>query len=240
MSQETRIIPQEVPRKFYAQHLKPYEFLRNNSAAGKKILEVGCGDGYGCAYLACAADKVVGLDYEKDVVSAAQAKYKAPNLSFVCMDAARLQFEDGAFDVVCSFQVIEHILEDRLPRYLSEIKRVLKTGGKFYLSTLNLEHAMKPHAAYKKNPAHRKEFNARELKDLLSGVFPGFKIYGLNLSLKHCFYQRLKKTGILRFLPAGVNPVSRFYDRITTADFVITADALRKASDFICVCTKGY
>ena len=47
---ETRIIPEETDRKFFFQHLKPYEFMRSR-VAGKDVLEVGCGDGYGTDYL---------------------------------------------------------------------------------------------------------------------------------------------------------------------------------------------
>ncbi len=234
---ETRIIPAEVPPKFYAEHLKPYELVLNE-AAGKRILEVGCGDGYGSFYLAKIAREVIGIDYEDSVILQARDKYKKPNLSFMYMDAIKLQFEDGAFDIACSFQVIEHIPEDKLSEYLLEIKRVLKASGKFYLSTLNLEHSVKSPLTYKKNPAHCKEFTLPEFKGLLSGMFSDVGIYGLHLTAKHYFFLRMKKSGIFNFLPKSINPVTGFYDRVTTDDFIITSDNLRKAIDFICICKK--
>lgn len=234
---ETRLIPEETNLKFYVEHLKPYEFLRKN-VKGKSVLEIGCGDGYGAVYLAEIAASIIGIDYEEDTVLKAQNKYRAPNLSFVCMDATELKFEDNSFDAVCSFQVIEHIPEDKLLSYLLEIKRVLKENGEFCLSTLNLDHNMKSPLTYEKQPAHCKEFTLSELKDLLSQVFSDIKIYGLRLSLKHRFFLRLKRLGIFNFLPDSINPVSRFYNHITTDDFEITADNLRKASDFVCICTK--
>lgn len=234
---ETRIIPKETPPKFYAEHLKPYEFVKIN-AKGKRILEVGCGDGYGSAYLSEVASEVIGTDYEKDVILTAQNKYRAPNLSFLCMEANNLRFEDSLFDIVCSFQVIEHIPEEKILHYLSEVKRVLKDEGEFCLSTLNLEHTMKSPLTYKKNPAHCKEFRLIELRDLLSQLFPDIEISGLHLTLKHRFYQRLKKSGIFNFLPNTMNPVSRFYNKVTTKDFLITRNNLKEAIDFICVCKK--
>lgn len=236
--QETRIIPEETNVKFYMEHLKPYEFLIKN-AQGKSILDIGCGDGYGDAYLTKVASKVIGIDYEEEVISKARNKYKMPNLSFMSMDATKLKFEASAFDLVCSFQVIEHIPEDMLVTYLSEIKRVLKEGGEFYLSTLNLEHVMKSPLTYKKQPAHCKEFKLGELSDLLSKVFPKVEIYGLALTSKHRFYLRLKKSGIFNLLPDSINPVKKFYNSVTTNDFKITSDNLRKAIDFICVCRKN-
>ncbi|MEK6568342.1 MAG: class I SAM-dependent methyltransferase [Candidatus Omnitrophota bacterium] len=234
---ETRIIPEEVAPKFFAEHFKVYEFLKAK-AAGKTVLEVGCGDGYGAAYLADTASEVTAVDYDDGVIAAARAKYSRANLKFISMEAGALCFEDNSFDIVCSFQVIEHIPEAAIGRYLSEIKRVLGPQGYFYLSTLNLEHAVKSPKTYKKNPAHCKEFVLTELQVLLSSEFPRVKIYGLFLTLKHHFYQRLKKIGLFNFLPLCLNPVNRFYGAITTADFKVTANNLRRAISFICVCGK--
>ena len=226
---ETRIIPEEVSPKFFAEHLKAYEFLKDE-ARGKKVLEVGCGDGYGAAYLADVASEVTAIDYDQEVVARALAKYGRANLKFLPMEAGALRFEDNSFDVVCSFQVIEHISEAAIGRYLSEIKRVLRPRGSFYLSTLNLEHAVKSPKTYKKNPAHCKEFVLTELNDLLLSEFASVEIYGLHLTPKHRFYQRLKKIGL---------PVKRFYDSITTADFKVTSGNLRRCVSFICVCHKS-
>src|SRR3989338_731977 len=226
---ETRIIPEGVPPKFFAEHLKVYEFLKGE-AKGKNVLEVGCGDGYGADYLAAAGFEVTAFDYDDAVIAAARAKYGRPNLKFLPMEAGALRFEEGSFGIVCSFQVIEHIPQAGIPRYLSEIKRVLRPEGAFYLSTLNLEHAMKDSPmTYKKNPAHCKEFILEELRRLLLSQFPKVEIYGLHLTPRHRFYQRLKKIGL---------PVTGFYSSITTADFEVTASNLRKAVSFICVCNK--
>lgn len=226
---ETRIIPEAVSPKFFAEHLKAYEFIKD-SAKGKKVLEVGCGDGYGAAYLARVASEVTAVDYDQGVVAAALAKYGRANLKFLPMDAGALRFEDNSFDIVCSFQVIEHIPEAAIGRYLSEINRVLRPQGAFYLSTLNLEQAVKSPKTYEKNPAHCKEFVLAELKGLLLSEFASVEIYGLHLTPKHRFYQRLKKIGL---------PVKRFYESITTADFQVTSGNLRRCVSFICVCRKS-
>lgn len=234
---ESRMIPEETNPKFFAQELKAYEFTRN-AAKDKMILDIGCGDGYGPDYLARVASRVTGIDYEEDIILKAQRKYILPNLKFLCMEAANLDFRDNSFDIICSFQVIEHIPENNLEQYLSEIKRVLKPEGVFYLSTLNLENNIKSPLTYEKNPAHRKEFILLELRDLLSKAFAKIEIYGLHPTLKHRFYLRLKKIGIFNFLPERLNPVTRFYSKVKTSDFIVTKDNLRKAIDFICICYK--
>lgn len=235
---ESRIIPEETGRNLYMQHLKAYEFLGRH-APGKQILEVGCGDGYGSAFLAKSARSIIAVDYEKEVVFAAQNKYKADNLEYRCMDATNLEFGENEFDLVCSFQVIEHIPQERLLTYLTELSRVLKPEGELYLSTLNLEKVMKNPHTYKKNPAHCKEFSINELKNILSKVFNEYIIYGLHPSLRHHFYLILKKSGIFKSLPLFLNPVDKFYHNLKTDDFRLSRSNLNKATDFVCVCKKN-
>lgn len=234
---ESRIIPEEVPVRFYAQQLKAYEHIKKD-VVGKKVLDVGCGDGYGSAYLAEAATGVTGIDYDESIILKATNKYKVPNLNFKYMSATELEFENNSFDVVCSFQVIEHISEEKLQKYLSEIKRVLTSNGKFYVTTLNLNHNMKSPLNYLKNPAHCKEFRLWEFQELLCSVFPDVEILGIHLTTKHRFFQRLKKSGVFRFIPQFLNPVDKFYDRVTVKDFKVTKYSLKKAFDFIGICRQ--
>ncbi len=240
MKVETRIVPQEVPPRFLAQHLKPYETIKG-MVENKRVLDIGSGDGYGTFYLAKFAGVAVGVDYDGPTITTAQAKYSLSNLTFIEMDALHLRFDDAVFDVVCSFQNIEHIPEDNLAGYLSEIKRVLVPGGRLVLTTLNLDQARKKNARrpYEKNPAHCKEFTLEELTALVGKYFSLEEKYGLFQTTRHNFFHRLKKSGIFNRLPAAVNPVSRFYQGVTTADFVFRTADLEKASDFLLIGRKG-
>lgn len=233
------LIPEDTDSKFYIQHLYPYHLAYGN-AKDKIILEVGFGDGYGSFYLAEVARMVIGIDCEEENVKNAQNKYKRNNLDFEMMQAINLGFKDETFDIVFSSQVIEHIKEDKLMNYLLEIYRVLKTSGILYLVTLNKEVAMKPGQFYKKNPYHEKEFNEVELRELLLKVFPKVDMYGLHPAAKHIFFKRLKKIGIFKNLPEAINPVERFYKNIKLSDFVASKQNLKKALDFIAICSKGF
>lgn len=235
---ETRIAPDKVERGFYLQHLSVYAFVKDN-ISDKLVLDLGCGDGYGAAFLAEKARFVYGVDYDPEVILCAQEKYKADNLRYLAMDALKLEFKAQEFDAVCSFQVIEHIPEESIPAYLNELKRVLKHKGILYLSTLNLDKMMKSPKTYKKNPAHCKEFRLEELQELLGRVFKEVEIYGLHLSPRHYFYLRLKKSGIFNFLPDNLNPVRKFYKAIEINDFRLTKAKLKDATDFICVCKNS-
>ena len=231
------IVPENTPPKFYIQHLYPYYLVRQK-AADMTILDIGFGDGYGSFYLAGAANKVIGIDMEEDNVKMAREKYRANNLSFRFCDATNMDFPDEAFDIVCSFQVIEHIKENLLLKYLSEVRRVLKPTGVFYISTLNREVSMKPGQPYNKNPYHEKEFDMVELDNLLHKVFVRVQMYGLSLTNKHRFFQRLKKIGICNIFPPFFNPVKKFYDNISCDDFIILKDKIEAAFDFIAICKK--
>lgn len=227
------LIPEEVSAEFYAQHLSAYAFTAPR-VKELKMLEVGFGDGYGSAYLARTAAQVHAADVVEGNVPRAQKKYRRPNLSFLHFDGLHLPFPDGEFDAAGSFQVIEHVPEPHLVQWLAEIRRVLKPGGTFYVSTLNLEHAQKPGKPYQKLIYHEKEFTAADLKDLLQQVFPRVEMYGLHPSPKHQLFKRLKKWGLRKWLPGPLNVVDRFYARMTPADFVVRGAS--SSLDLIAVC----
>ncbi len=238
--QECRVVPEETNARFFAQQLKAYEFVIKY-AARKIVLDIGCGDGYGAAYLSKVAKEVIAVDYEEEIVHKAQKKYVIQNVKYLSMDATNLTFDNSTFDIVTSFQVIEHIFEDRISDYLLGIKRVLKDEGEFYCTTLNLKHDMKSPLTYQKAPAHTKEYTFEEFKTLLEKYFSSVKIYELHLTLKHAFYLMLKKSGTLNFLPDSMNPVKRFYDNVTVKDFIVTPKRARnpkKAIDFYAICRK--
>lgn len=229
--------PRKANRKFYYQNLFPYYLVRKISA-NKKVLDIGFGYGHGDFYLAETAKEVIAIDCEKENIENANVKFKKNNLSYNLMDATNLTFLNECFDVVCSFQVIEHIKEDLLLKFLFEIKRVLKPQCVFYVSTLNKEVTMKASQPYDKNVYHNKEFNAEELSELLLRVFNKVEMYGLQLTAKHKFFLRLKKIGLFKYFPKQANPVGHFYNNISLKDFKISKNNLRQSLDFICVCQK--
>lgn len=230
--------PEAHEPRFIAQLLCAYAFTRP-FAQGKRVLEIGFGEGYGTDYLAEVAQEVIGVDIAPGNIPRAAAKYQRPNLRFALMQGHTLEFPDQSFDVVASFQVIEHIPEPDLATYLTEIRRVLKPEGVACISTLNLEHNRKPGQPYTKLCYHEKEFTGPELRAWLARVFPWVELHGLYLTPTHHLVQRLKKWGLMKLGPAHLNPVARFYDRVTVKDFVTRPRISAVALDLIAVCRNS-
>ena len=231
------MVPEHHDAKFVAQHLAAYHYVRRWTA-GKRVLEVGFGEGYGADYLAQVADEVVALDVTEGNIPRAQERYPRPNLQFQLIQDGRFDAADASFDLVSSFQVIEHIPEPMIPEYLREICRVLKPDGIACISTLNLDNAMKPGKPYTKLCYHEKEFTGPELDRLLRQFFPSVEMLGLYLTPAHRLFQRLKKWGMARLGPSTLNPVARFYSDVTVDDFRVRPGVNRAALDLIAICRK--
>jgi len=228
------MIPEDNPPEFVAKHLSPYEFALPY-VRGKRVLEIGFGDGFGMKHLSGAAREVVGIDIAPDNIPLARAKYPQENLKFIRFDGIHFPFEDASFEAVISCQVIEHIPVANLLSWLREIARVLSPEGIFIVSTLNLERAMKPDNPYEKSRDHEMEFTPRDLENLLKKVFPRCALYGLHYRLHHRLFRRFKKWGLGRRLPGPINFVKAHFDRVSVADFKITGRNLHKAVDLIAV-----
>ncbi|AUB60321.1 hypothetical protein BK009_06250 [Methanobacterium subterraneum] len=97
---------------------------------GKKILDIGCGP-RGSLEWADMAKERIGLDpLADDYVELGTDKH---NMNYVSSGSEHIPFFDNYFDVVCSFNSLDHV--DNLEKSISEIKRVLKVGGLFLLLT---------------------------------------------------------------------------------------------------------
>lgn len=131
-----------------------------------RVLDLGCGTGYGAAELAAAGLQVVGLDR----VRPAQRARKA-GARFVCGDLERLPFACARFDRIVSFQVVEHLADPS--RYLSEMARMLRPGGSALVTTPNRLQSDG------ENPYHLREYSAEELAELLSRQFERVELRGI-------------------------------------------------------------
>lgn len=101
------------------------------SMAGKTVLEVGCGRGGGAAFLHRTGkpSEMTGVDFSAEAIALCRARYSRDGLRFVSGDAERLPFSDSSFDLVVNVES-SHCYGS-MPAFLSEVRRVLKPGGRF-------------------------------------------------------------------------------------------------------------
>lgn len=229
-----RIILERESALMIARHLCAYRFSKHY-ADNKKVLDIGCGEGYGTYYLAEFATEAIGIDYDEAIINYAKNKHTRQNLRFLVFDIRQLCELNNKFDFICSFQVIEHLREPDI--FLTNIKNLLEKNGVFICSTPNKLDAS-PHSDIPHNKFHIKEYLFYEFKELLEKYFIIDNMLGLKRGRKLNFYRRLKKIGLFNFLPAYTDPVKRFYNRIDCSHFIMVKDRLDTALDFIAVCRK--
>ncbi len=134
------------------------------------LLDIGCGEGRGLHYLRDKVNSYTGIDKIHEVLDVLRKKY--PNDTFLQMNIPPFAgLEDNTFDTVVSFQVVEHIQEDK--EYISEIHRVLKPGGTAILSTPNIKMSLT------RNPWHVREYTHQEFEKLLSKHFSSVECLGV-------------------------------------------------------------
>jgi ubiquinone/menaquinone biosynthesis C-methylase UbiE len=110
------------------------QFLREHVRPGDRALDLGCGDGRFTGLLAAAGARPVGADVAEAALRRARATH--PELEFVLVAVSGpLPLEDVAFDVVWASEVIEHVADTA--RWLSEVRRILRPGGRLLLTTPN-------------------------------------------------------------------------------------------------------
>ncbi len=148
------------------EHLHRYA-LALEMVAGKQVLDIVSGEGYGANLMANVAAQVIGVDIDAVTVALANRKYKRGNLKFLTGETDKIPCATQSFDVVVSFETIEH--HDQHEGMMQEVKRVLKPGGLLIISSPDkLYYSDKPQY---KNPFHIKELYHAEFELLLKKYF---------------------------------------------------------------------
>ncbi|MFQ5515250.1 MAG: class I SAM-dependent methyltransferase [Myxococcota bacterium] len=176
-----------------ARHRAAYRFAADR-VRGRRVLDLGCGTGYGAAELSSAAGTIVGLDRVAPDPAARRS-----TAHWIRADLNRVPLEHASFDVVLSFQVIEH-LEDPQP-YLGAATSVLRPDGVALFTTPNLL------TSDRENPFHVHEYEASELAELLANHFGRVELLGISAgpTVAPYFEARLERIRrITRLDPLGL------------------------------------
>ena len=132
-------------------------------AAGKDVLDVACGTGYGSEILSEAgAASVTGVDVSKDAVAAASRRL-GERATVRSGDIRELPLDDDSFDLIVCWETIEHIEDGQ--RAIAELRRVLRPEGTLLVSSPN------PRVYPPGNEFHVHEYTPKELATLVSEHF---------------------------------------------------------------------
>jgi 2-polyprenyl-3-methyl-5-hydroxy-6-metoxy-1,4-benzoquinol methylase len=194
----------------YAEHIQRYEFALPY-CRGKRVIDAGCGTGYGSYFLALnGAKSVLGVDISDEALKEAKENYNLKGLSYEHRDVETLGNDPGLMgqiEVVVNFENLEHL--HRPEEFVSGVAKVLRKDGLLITSTPNgaiseLDISGKP-----TNPFHIKEFTAEELTSLL---LPHFRLsmYGQWLTYDGRLRQARAKELFEQLCEAYYNPSSRF------------------------------
>lgn len=107
-------------------------FLLEHVVAGERVLDVGCGEGWFAVELARAGVEVVGIDVAEEPLRRARARDPELDLRLVDDDGP-WPLDDASIDAVWAGETIEHVADTA--GWLSEVRRVLRPGGRVLLST---------------------------------------------------------------------------------------------------------
>lgn len=168
-----RVVPGQVNDDLWSEHFARYAFARRYAQA-KRVLDAGCGTGYGSAELAQCAAEVTGLDVSADAVEYASVNYPLPGLRFIASSCTAVPFAPDSFDLIVAFEVIEHLAHYRA--FLDESARVLTRDGLFIVSSPNKTYYESTRAEAGPNPFHEHEFEAAEFVQELERVFPNVRL----------------------------------------------------------------
>lgn len=177
-----RFIPDATNSEMEIEHTQRYLFAQN-FVKGKIVLDAACGEGYGSNLLSEYAKEVFALDIDEKTILEASEKYSKPNLHFNIGTIKALPYEDNFFDVIVSFETIEHVNENIQYSFLTEIKRVLKPTGLLIISTPN--RSIYTDLVNSKNDFHIKEFYYEEFKKFLETFFRTVQFYKQTFSLDY-------------------------------------------------------
>lgn len=208
---------------------------------GRRVIDVGCGEGYGPAILGEAAESVVGIDIAPEVVEHARKVYGSASVSFEVMDVNDLAVNDASFDVAVSFQVVEHLVDES--RYFSELARVLRPGGTAYLTTPN-RLTISPGRDEPINPFHLREYTPGELARALEEYFATAEVEGMFHAGWLALNDRVHLVDFIKFYEMGkANP--RYWSHklltplVSTKDFRIGGGDLSRCLDMFATCTTA-
>jgi 2-polyprenyl-3-methyl-5-hydroxy-6-metoxy-1,4-benzoquinol methylase len=230
-----RTLP-DVPEENYwfQRHVAVYEWVAAQ-VAGKRVIDMASGEGYGADLLAARAASVVGVEANPEAFEHARLRYRRGNLRF---ERSMVEVYAEPCDAIVFLQTIEHVQDPGA--VLEHFKAMLAPGGVVFVSTPNVLTLAPAGAARSDNPWHVREYRPGEFAALCTAHFAHVELLGLFHARKLAVHQiAVERLGWDR-AHAWLGLTERFYDRFVPAigprDFALRARSdLSRALDLVAV-----
>ncbi|MFD2168142.1 class I SAM-dependent methyltransferase [Thalassotalea euphylliae] len=152
-----------------------YELALRHMNTSMKALDIACADGYGVRMMSPHLKESHGADLDPESVEFAKKHCDQNNTEYFVQDITKMSFDDESYDAVTSFETLEHVPDHEC---LKEVKRILKPGGVFVLSTPQNSIGHIP-----VNSCHLIEYTLQDLLDLVGQYFMVVKVYGIKAGI---------------------------------------------------------
>ncbi|SME98721.1 Methyltransferase domain-containing protein [Tistlia consotensis] len=143
-------------------HLARYKFISRLVKPSDRLIEIGCGSGYGSRYLSDYVGEVVAVDEEVEMIDYARGRFVKPNLAYDTGIGER-----SGFDVVVCLEVIEHMSKDKGRQLLATIRSLMNPGGVAFISTPRKI----PNPSENRKKYHVHEYEYEEYREILEETF---------------------------------------------------------------------
>ncbi len=160
--------------------LSRYKFASQMGKNAKTVLEMGCGEGIGASILG-EGRAYVGVDYDAPQIQAAKKNFHDGMFQFIAGDFFEQTF--GAFDLVVSLDVIEHIYQKYEDAYLQALCSNVKQEGIVIVGTPN--ETTTPYASTLSRQAHVNMYSQERMRELFSKYFRNVFCFGMNDEVVH-------------------------------------------------------
>jgi 2-polyprenyl-3-methyl-5-hydroxy-6-metoxy-1,4-benzoquinol methylase len=159
----------------FMEHFARYFFAKDFCLA-KKVIDIGCGYGYGTKYLSGFAKEALGIDVSEEAISYANEKYANKQCAFSVKDCIEIGTMEERFDVGVCFELIEHLPSECHQDFMQGVAKILKKDALLVVSTPN-------YLIYKgKNPFHKKEYTPSEFNRMLRMFYHDVRLFAQNKS----------------------------------------------------------